>query len=227
MKAGHSGALPTQFAHHSVALSWPHAMQRSTRGAAGCPLYDLEPEIPVEHSFVYWYNTTEGVDSSSGGGCAMARRKSLATMSLDALVKLRDDVTAILGSHASAMQDQLVRITGLGNGSTRRQQRKSSKPQRRKAASRNRRKKSSAKRARSRRTAAQSIARAKRGVSRAARVAKKSAGKANPAPVKAANRARTRRPRAKPVTPRDARPESKLDAVPAQASSAQTQAGQE
>ena len=37
----------------------------------------------------------------------MAKNKSLATMSFDALVKLRDDVTTALSSQAAAMQNQL------------------------------------------------------------------------------------------------------------------------
>ena len=159
----------------------------------------------------------------------MASPKSLASMSLDALLKLRDDVTEILGVQATAMQEQLARMTGLGKTTTRRRQRKPAKRHRRKAAAQhrnNRRKKSSAKRARSRRTAAQSNARGKSGVSRATRLAKKSARKTTPAPAKTAKRARARR-RAKPVTPSRARPEPKLDAAPAQASSVQTQAGQE
>ena len=48
----------------------------------------------------------------------MARPKSLSTMSFDALIKLRDDVTDMLSHQATAMQEQLARLTGLdiGNG---------------------------------------------------------------------------------------------------------------
>ena len=50
---------------------------------------------------------------------SMARPRSLATLSLDALMKLRDDVTDMLGKQASAMQDQLARLTGVDVGSGR------------------------------------------------------------------------------------------------------------
>src|SRR5215470_14085104 len=49
----------------------------------------------------------------------MARPKSLATLSLDALLKLRDDVTEMLGSQATAMQEQLARLAAVGTGSRR------------------------------------------------------------------------------------------------------------
>jgi DNA-binding protein H-NS len=46
----------------------------------------------------------------------MARPKSLATLSFDALVKLRDDVSDMLSSQVEAMQEQLARFTGTGAG---------------------------------------------------------------------------------------------------------------
>jgi DNA-binding protein H-NS len=46
----------------------------------------------------------------------MARPKSLSTMSFDALVKLRDDVTDMLSQQAAAMQEQLARLTGVHTG---------------------------------------------------------------------------------------------------------------
>jgi DNA-binding protein H-NS len=42
----------------------------------------------------------------------MARPKSLATLSIDALIKLRDDVADTLSSQVQAMQEQLARFTG-------------------------------------------------------------------------------------------------------------------
>ena len=48
----------------------------------------------------------------------MAKPKNLAAMSLDALVKLRADVTEMLGKQAVAIQEQLSRLTDLGTGST-------------------------------------------------------------------------------------------------------------
>ena len=44
----------------------------------------------------------------------MAKPKNLAMMSLDALVKLRDDVTEMLGNQAVAIQEQLARLAELG-----------------------------------------------------------------------------------------------------------------
>ncbi len=51
----------------------------------------------------------------------MARPKSLAKMSLEALVQLRDSVTAALGQRAAELQKQLSRLAGTdaGNGRTR------------------------------------------------------------------------------------------------------------
>ena len=51
----------------------------------------------------------------------MARTKSLANLSLDALVKLRDDVTDMLGKQANAIQDQLAQLTGVEVGGRRQQ----------------------------------------------------------------------------------------------------------
>jgi DNA-binding protein H-NS len=52
----------------------------------------------------------------------MARPKSLATLSFDALVKLRDDVADMIGKRATAMQEQLAWLTnvGVGDGRTNR-----------------------------------------------------------------------------------------------------------
>ena len=49
----------------------------------------------------------------------MARPKSLSALSLDALLKLRDDVTDMLGKQATAMQQQLAQLTGVGVGNGR------------------------------------------------------------------------------------------------------------
>jgi DNA-binding protein H-NS len=48
----------------------------------------------------------------------MARPKSLAKMSLEALVELRDTITTTISQQASDLQRQLARITGtdVGNG---------------------------------------------------------------------------------------------------------------
>jgi DNA-binding protein H-NS len=48
----------------------------------------------------------------------MAGPKSLTTMSIEALVKIRDDVTAALSSRASDLRRQLASLTGtdVGNG---------------------------------------------------------------------------------------------------------------
>jgi DNA-binding protein H-NS len=43
----------------------------------------------------------------------MAKPTNLATMSIGALMKLRDDVTEMLGKQAEAIQEQLARLTGL------------------------------------------------------------------------------------------------------------------
>jgi DNA-binding protein H-NS len=71
----------------------------------------------------------------------MARPKSLATMSFDALVKLRDDVADALSSQVQAMQEQLARFTGsdysgpkVGRGRTKAPKVKVSKLRGRKAA---------------------------------------------------------------------------------------------
>jgi DNA-binding protein H-NS len=42
----------------------------------------------------------------------MPRKSNLASMSVDALFKLRDDVSKILSARTSELQDQLSRLTG-------------------------------------------------------------------------------------------------------------------
>lgn len=51
----------------------------------------------------------------------MARPKSLAKMSLDALIELRDSVTSAITDQAESLQKQLASLTGtdVGNGRTR------------------------------------------------------------------------------------------------------------
>lgn len=51
----------------------------------------------------------------------MARSKSLTEMSLEALVELRDSVTATISDRAADLQKQLSRLTGteVGNGAKR------------------------------------------------------------------------------------------------------------
>ncbi len=46
----------------------------------------------------------------------MARPKSLASLSLDALLKLRDDLGAVLSRRARDMQQQIQRLTGTSAG---------------------------------------------------------------------------------------------------------------
>jgi DNA-binding protein H-NS len=46
----------------------------------------------------------------------MARPKNLAKMSLEALIDLRDSITATLSAQAAELQKQLSRLTGAGNG---------------------------------------------------------------------------------------------------------------
>src|ERR1700746_287402 len=46
----------------------------------------------------------------------MAKPKNLATMSLDALVKLRDEVTEVLSKQAVAIQQELERLMDAGTG---------------------------------------------------------------------------------------------------------------
>jgi len=73
--------------------------------------------------------------SIPGGARAMARPKNLAAMSFDALVKLRGDVTEMLGRQAAAMQEQLARLTDhLGTRSKRGRKPKLSRPQDRRPA---------------------------------------------------------------------------------------------
>ncbi len=51
----------------------------------------------------------------------MARPKNLATLSVDALVKLRDDISSMLSAKVGDLQRQLASLTGgeLGNARTR------------------------------------------------------------------------------------------------------------
>ena len=51
----------------------------------------------------------------------MARKSSIASMSVDALFKLRDDISKVLASRASELQRQLSRLTGgeIGNAKRR------------------------------------------------------------------------------------------------------------
>jgi DNA-binding protein H-NS len=46
----------------------------------------------------------------------MARPRNLAKMSLDALIDLRDSITATLSTQAAELQKQLSRLTGTSNG---------------------------------------------------------------------------------------------------------------
>ena len=46
----------------------------------------------------------------------MARPKNLAKMSLEALIDLRDSITATLSAQAAELQKQLSRLTGSGDG---------------------------------------------------------------------------------------------------------------
>jgi DNA-binding protein H-NS len=57
----------------------------------------------------------------------MARPKSLTKMSIEALVELRDSVTATIGEKAADLQKQLSRLTGTvaRNGATRGRKRSS------------------------------------------------------------------------------------------------------
>jgi len=49
----------------------------------------------------------------------MARPKSLAKMSLEALIELRDNVTAAISDQAEGLRKQLDSLNGDGNGRTR------------------------------------------------------------------------------------------------------------
>ncbi len=44
----------------------------------------------------------------------MARPKSLAKMSLEALIELRDNVAAAINDHAEGLRKQLASVTGVG-----------------------------------------------------------------------------------------------------------------
>jgi DNA-binding protein H-NS len=57
----------------------------------------------------------------------VARPKSLSTMSFDALIQLRDDVTDMLSRQATAMQEQLARLTGLDSGNGRKARKSTAK----------------------------------------------------------------------------------------------------
>jgi DNA-binding protein H-NS len=48
----------------------------------------------------------------------MARPRSLAKMSIEALIDLRDSITATLSTQAAELQKQLSRLTGGGDGAT-------------------------------------------------------------------------------------------------------------
>jgi DNA-binding protein H-NS len=68
------------------------------------------------------------MDASVFKEMLMARPKSLANMSLEALVDLRDSIGATLSKRAADLQKQLSRLTGtdVGNGVKRGRPRKSS-----------------------------------------------------------------------------------------------------
>jgi DNA-binding protein H-NS len=72
----------------------------------------------------------------------MARPSKLASLPVDALIKLRDDVTSMLSKQADEMRRQLARLTGtdVGNG-VRRGRPKGSKLKGRKVAAKYRSKK--------------------------------------------------------------------------------------
>ena len=44
----------------------------------------------------------------------MAKKSSYATMTVDALFKMRDEISEVLSSRATELQRQLVRLTGSG-----------------------------------------------------------------------------------------------------------------
>ena len=72
----------------------------------------------------------------------MARPRSLATMSLEALIELRDSVAEMLSEKASDLQKQLSKVTGaVGNGAKRGRPRGGSKLRGRKVAAKYRSKK--------------------------------------------------------------------------------------
>jgi DNA-binding protein H-NS len=58
----------------------------------------------------------------------MARPKSLAKMSLEALIDLRDTITETLSTQAAELQKQLSRLTGTGDGGGARRGRKPGRP---------------------------------------------------------------------------------------------------
>ena len=54
----------------------------------------------------------------------MARPRSLASLSIEALLRLRDDVGAALAGRANEMKEQLARLGGGGGAASRRGRRK-------------------------------------------------------------------------------------------------------
>jgi DNA-binding protein H-NS len=58
----------------------------------------------------------------------MARPKSLAKMSLDALIELRDSITATLSTQAAELQRQLSRLSGTDDSGGARRGRKPGRP---------------------------------------------------------------------------------------------------
>ena len=50
----------------------------------------------------------------------MARKSNIASMSVEALFKLRDDVSAVLATRASELRQQLAKLTGGDTGSGKR-----------------------------------------------------------------------------------------------------------
>ena len=58
----------------------------------------------------------------------MARPKSLATMSIEALLSLRDSISTTLSERAHELQSQLSRLTGTDVGNGRKRGRKPGRP---------------------------------------------------------------------------------------------------
>ena len=58
----------------------------------------------------------------------MARPKNLAKMSLEALIELRDNITATLSAQAAELQKQLSRLSGTGGVGGARRGRKPGRP---------------------------------------------------------------------------------------------------
>jgi hypothetical protein len=160
------GLLLRMFRLCSCAASfWKQVLPKTRRAARVCLPAALELERPVEHSFVCGYNCTAYAIRFFGGGRAMASPKSLATMSVAALVRLRDEVTELLGKQAAALQEQLARISYLDTGRNNGRRRKTSNGRRGKPAAKARttsRNKPSSRRGRAVRKTTVSKARAKR-----------------------------------------------------------------